>query len=119
MLSFYRSVTRINPAAYRPVICICAVCDTSQTTVRPMLLSAPPYFPDQTPNLSLRETQREVLSALSQKGLSRVGHERPLNTNSCANQPAKMRSILESSHIEEINHIDVILVGMTRHVALN
>ncbi len=28
--------------------------------------------------------EREVLPTSSQKGLSRVGHERPLNTNSCA-----------------------------------
>ena len=30
-----------------------------------------------------------MLPTSSQKGLSRVGHERPLNTNSCADQPTK------------------------------
>ena len=32
-----------------------------------------------------------MLPTSSQKGLSRVGHERPLNTNSCADQPTNKR----------------------------
>ena len=35
--------------------------------------------------------EREMLPTSSQKGLSRVGHERPLNTNSCADQPTNNR----------------------------
>ena len=38
-----------------------------------------------------------------QKGLSRVGHERPLNTNSCADQPTNKRRVHESC-IEKIRH---------------
>ena len=37
-----------------------------------------------------------MLPTSSQKGLSRVGHERPLNTNSCADQPTNKRRVHES-----------------------
>ena len=42
------------------------------------------------------EREREMLPTSSQKGLSRVGHERPLNTNSCADQPTNKRRVHES-----------------------
>ena len=47
--------------------------------------------------------EREMLPTSSQKGLSRVGHERPLNTNSCADQPTNKRRVHESC-IEGIRH---------------
>ena len=50
-----------------------------------------------------REREREMLPTSSQKGLSRVGHERPLNTNSCADQPTNNRRFFESC-IEGIRH---------------
>ncbi len=42
-----------------------------------------------------------MLPTSSQKGLCRVGHERPLNTNSCASQPTDKRRVHKSC-IEEI-----------------
>ena len=48
-------------------------------------------------------SRREMLPTSSQKGLSRVGHEIPLNTNSCADQPTNKRRVHESC-IEGIRH---------------
>ena len=47
--------------------------------------------------------EREMLPTSSQKGLSRVGHERPLNTNSCADQPTDKRRV-HGSCIEGSRH---------------
>ena len=49
------------------------------------------------------EREREMLPTSSQKGLPRVGHERPVNTNSCATQPTNKRRVHESC-IEGIKH---------------
>ncbi len=49
------------------------------------------------------QRERELLPTSSQKGLSRVGHERLLNTNSCANQPANKHRVHEPC-IEGIKH---------------
>ena len=65
-----------------------------------------PYTPFLIPpdlTTTSAEREREMLPTSSQKGLSRVGHERPLNTNSCADQPTNKRRVHESC-IEGIKH---------------
>ncbi len=58
-------------------------------------------IPIPEPRLLMHDGEREVLPTSSQKSLSRVGHERPLNTNSCADQPTDMHRVHKSC-IEEL-----------------
>ena len=52
-----------------------------------------------------------MLPTSSQKGLSRVGHERPLNTTSCADQPTNKRREREKCYPV------TTVCGMAMHVA--
>ena len=58
--------------------------------------------------------EREMLPTSSQKGLSRVGHERPLNTNSCADQPTNKAKLSLHTIVMDLTYRQDIVASTSK-----